>query len=332
MKGVLILKQTVIVANRIEEPVLEKLESHFNVTFFNSSDDLNDPNFLADLKIAKGIIGLFINIDAEFLDLAPNLEIVSTISVGYNHLDIQEMTKRGIMATHTPNVLNDTVADTMIGLMLATARRISELDRYVKNKEWSGLIPEKLYGTDVHHKTLGIIGMGRIGNVIAQRANLGFDMPILYNSRTRKPEAEEKFDAKHLELDDLLKQSDYIILITPLTKETEGMIGKREFDLMKESAIFINGSRGRTIVESELIEALENKTIKSAGLDVYNREPIEADNPLLKMEHIVTLPHIGSATLATELAMSMHATDDLIKGLAGKEPISLINKETYNKK
>ncbi|HLR60121.1 MAG TPA: D-glycerate dehydrogenase [Pseudogracilibacillus sp.] len=326
------MKQTVIVTNRIEKPALEKLESHFNVTFFTGSDDLNNPDFLNDLKIAKGLIGLFIEIDADFLDLAPNLKIVSTISVGYNHLDIKELTKRGIMATHTPDILNDTVADTMIALLLATARRIPELDRYVKNKEWTGLIPTELYGEDVHHKTLGIIGMGRIGHVIAQRANLGFDMPILYNSRTRKPEAEERFNAKHLELDDLLKQSDYIILITPLTEETEGMIGKREFDLMKDTAIFINGSRGATIVENDLIQALKDKKIKAAGLDVYNEEPVEVDNTLLKMNNVVTLPHIGSSTLATELAMSMHATEDAIRGITGQKPKSLINKETYKEK
>lgn len=326
------MKQTVIVTNRIEKPALEKLESHFNVTFFTGSDDLNNQDFLNDLKIAKGLIGLFIEIDADFLDLAPNLKIVSTISVGYNHLDIKELTKRGIMATHTPDILNDTVADTMIALLLATARRIPELDRYVKNKEWTSLIPTELYGEDVHHKTLGIIGMGRIGHVIAQRANLGFDMPILYNSRTRKPEAEERFNAKHLELDDLLKQSDYIILITPLTEETEGMIGKREFDLMKDTAIFINGSRGATIVENDLIQALNDKKIKAAGLDVYNEEPVEVDNPLLKMNNVVTLPHIGSSTLATELAMSMHATEDAIRGLTGQKPKSLINNETYKEK
>lgn len=329
MKGDYILKPKVIVANRIEEPALEKLEKHFDVTFFTSMNDLNDLEFLENLKLAEGLIGLFIDIDAEFLDLAPNLKIVSTISVGYNHLDIDEMTKRGIMATHTPDILNDTVADTMIALMLATARRIPELDRYVKNKEWNGLIPEELYGVDVHHKTLGIIGMGRIGHVIAKRAHLGFDMPILYHSRTNKPDAEKEFNAKKLELDDLLKESDFIILITPLTEETSNMIGEREFDLMKESAIFINGSRGGTVVESELIKALESNKIKAAGLDVFTNEPVEKDNPLLEMNHVVTLPHVGSSTLATELAMSMHATNDLIKGLTGEKPVSLINKETF---
>src|SRR5699024_7937853 len=135
-------------------------------------------------------------------------------------------------------------------------------------------------GKDVHHQTLGIIGMGRIGHVIAQRANKGFDMPILYHSRTRKPEAEEKYNAKNLELDELLRQCDYIILITPLTEETEGMIGKREYDLMKDTAICINGSRGGTVVESELITALKNKTNNAADLDVYNNKPVEVNNPL----------------------------------------------------
>ena len=245
---------------------------------------------------------------------------------------MDELTKRNILATHTPDILNDTVADTMIGLLLATARRIPELDQYVKNKQWKGLIPDELYGVDVHHKTLGIIGMGRIGHVIAKRAHLGFDMPILYHSRTPKPKTEAAFNAKHLPLDELLQQSDFIILITPLTPETKGMIGKREFNLMKKTAIFINGSRGPTVIESDLISALLNKDIAAAGLDVYVNEPIKEDNPLLELKNVVTLPHIGSSTHATELAMSMLATENLIDGLTGNEPTNLINKEVYKNK
>src|SRR5699024_1699914 len=157
------------------------------------------------------------------------------------------LTKRGVLATNTPGVLDDTVADTIFGILMATARRIPELDQFVKSGHWKTAVAgSEYYGTDVHHKTLGIIGMGRIGQAIAKRAHLGFDMDILYHTRSKKPEAEEKYNATYCSLEDLLKQSDFVCLMTPLTSETEGMIGKKQFKLMKKSAIFVNGSRGKT--------------------------------------------------------------------------------------
>src|SRR5699024_10503393 len=163
-----------------------------------------------------------------------------------------EMTKRNIMATHTPDVLNGTVADIIFGLLIATARQIPQVDRYVKNGEWTLPLPLEMYGVDVHNKKLGIIGMGRIGEEIAKRAHLGFDMDILYYNRSRKKQAEDLYKASYMPLDDLLEQADYVLLMTPLTKETEGLIGKDQFKKMKKSAIFINGSRGKTVVESDL--------------------------------------------------------------------------------
>src|SRR5699024_3696688 len=179
------------------------------------------------------------------------------------------------MATNTPDVLNETVADTIFGLLIATARRMPELDHYVKSRKWKNTLSSNHYGTDVHHKTIGIIGMGRIGEAIAHRAHHGFHMDVLYHNRSENPEAEKKYDATYKELDDLLQESDYVVLMTPLTEETEGLLGAREFALMKESAIFINGSRGQTIVEKDLIAALENKEIAAAGLDVFEQEPVE---------------------------------------------------------
>src|SRR5699024_8375605 len=241
-----------------------------------------DPDFLHHLKNTDGIMGLELQVDKELLDHAPQLKVVSNVSVGYNNLDVEELTKRGILATNTPGVLDDTVADTIFGILMATARRIPELDLYVKSGNWKNAVagPE-YYGTDVHHKTLGIIGMGRIGQAIAKRGHFGFDMDILYHNRSRKPEAEEKYHATYCSLDELLHHSDFVCLMTPLTPETEGMIGKREFELMKKSAIFINGSRGKTIVEKELIEALQDGDIAAAGLDVFEQEPVQPDNPLL---------------------------------------------------
>lgn len=325
------MKKKIVAYNRVEQPVLDDLKEKYDVRFFKNVDTKNDPEFLEHLSESEGIIGLGTPIDAELLDNAPNLKIISNVSVGYNNLDLGEMNKRNIMGTNTPGILTDTVADAVFGILAATARRIPELDHFVKNGEWQAeAIGEECYGINIHHKTLGIIGMGRIGKAIAQRGHFGFDMDILYHSRNRKPDAEKTFDAGYRELDALLEESDYVVMITPLTPETEGMIGKREFQKMKSSAIFINGSRGKTVVEQDLIEALENGEIASAGLDVYEQEPVASDNPLLTMKNVVTTPHIGSSTHETELSMSKLAGENLEAGLRGERPPNLVNPEAFN--
>ncbi len=321
----------IIAYNRVEQPVLEKLQMKYDVHFFKDIDTRKDPAFLKVLHEASGIIGLELRVDAELLDQAPNQQIVSNNSVGYNNLDLKQLTKRNIMATNTPDVLTDTVADTVFGLLLATARRIPELDHFVKEGKWKHTLEATHFGTDVHHKTLGIIGMGRIGRAIAQRAHHGFDMDILYHTRTKKPEAEKKFNAVYCKLDELLKASDFVCLMTPLTPETERLIGRREFQLMKQSAIFINGSRGKTVIEQDLIEALESGEIAAAGLDVFEQEPAASDNPLLSMTNTVTLPHIGSSTHETELKMSQLAAHNLETGLNGVRPPNLINPGVLDK-
>ncbi|CDQ41688.1 2-hydroxyacid dehydrogenase [Virgibacillus salexigens] len=322
----------ILAFQRVEKPVLDQLKQNHTVRFFKNVDTTKDPEFLSFLNKTDGIIGLDLNVDQPLINQAPNLKIVSNVSVGYNNLDIETLTKRNIMATNTPGILTDTVADMVFGLILSTARRLPELDHYVKSGNWIESLDSTHYGTDVHHKTVGIIGMGRIGLAIAQRAHHGFDMKVIYHSRTKKPEAEERFQARYASLDELLRESDFVCLITPLTKETERLIGKREFSLMKNSAIFINGSRGRTVVEEDLIQALNHKEIAGAGLDVFENEPIQLDNPLLQMKNVVTLPHIGSSTLETELAMSTLAAKNLQTGLEGKKPPNLINSAVWDNK
>lgn len=315
----------ILAYERVEKPVLEALKANHDVQFFKNIDPNTDPKFLDALSEAEGIIGLGLPVNQKLLQKAPNLKIVSKVSVGYNNLDINELTKRNIMATNTPEILTDTVADMAFGLILATARRISELDHFVKSGQWTESLTEQHYGVDVHHKKLGIIGMGRIGNAIAKRAHNGFNMDILYHSHTRKPEAENNYHATFMKLDELLQEADFICLITPLTNETKGLIGKREFQLMKDTAIFINASRGGTIIEQDLIDALKNNEILAAGLDVYEQEPIQQDNELLKLKNVVTLPHIGSSTYETELKMSELAAKNLEAGLNGRKPPNLIN-------
>ncbi|WP_156291503.1 2-hydroxyacid dehydrogenase [Oceanobacillus salinisoli] len=321
----------ILAYDRVEKPVLDQLKEKHDVLFFKNIDPSSDPEFLNALSEAEGIIGLALPVNQELLEKAPNLKIVSNVSVGYNNLDIPELTKRNIMATNTPGILTDTVADMAFGLILATARRIPELDYFVKSGQWTQSLTEEHYGVDVHHKKLGIIGMGRIGNAISQRAHFGFHMDILYHSRTRKLDAEEKYDATYKSLDDLLRESDFVCLITPLTKETEGMIGRREFQLMKDSAIFINASRGKTVVEQDLIDALKNNEIRAAGLDVFEQEPVEPDNELLIMKNVVTLPHIGSSSHETELKMSELAAENLEAGLSGRKPPNLLNPQVWEK-
>lgn len=322
------LKKIIIAYGRVEQPVLEDLREKYDVKFYSNAD-MTNISFLDHLKKAEGIIGLDLEVDKELLDKAPHLKIVSNVSVGYNNLDIEELSKRKIMATNTPDVLTDTVADTVFGILLSTARRLPELDHFVKSRKWTGVLGPEHYGTDVHHKTVGIIGMGRIGQAIAQRAHLGFNMNILYHSRSKKLDAEKRFNARYCHLDELLTESDYIVLITPLTEATKGLIGKREFELMKKSAIFINGSRGNTVIEADLIEALQKKEIAAAGLDVFEKEPIDPNNPLLDMKNVVTLPHIGSSTYETELKMSLLAAQNIEAGLSGRIPPSLINPEIF---
>lgn len=326
------MKQKVIAVNRVEQEVLDILKKEVDVTFFTGIQSTENPEFITALKDADGVIGLDLQVDDALLDLAPNVKIFSNVSVGYNNLNIEALTKRNIMATNTPGVLDETVADTIFGLLIATARRFPELDYYVKSRQWTGDLTSDYYGVDVHHKTIGIIGMGRIGEAIANRAHFGFHMNVLYHNRSRKLEAEEKYNALYKELDELLQEADYIVLMTPLSEETEGLLGAREFSLMKETAIFINGSRGKTIVESDLIQALQNNEIAAAGLDVFETEPVEHDNPLLDMPNVVTLPHIGSSTHATELAMSKLACDNLLAGLRGEKPPNLINQSVWKNK
>ncbi|MCS0671324.1 D-glycerate dehydrogenase [Cytobacillus firmus] len=320
------MKPKVVIYKKIPHEVLSYIKEYCQVSYYDNLDGGLSQEFLRDLHDAHGLLGSGMSINKELLDKAPQLKIVCNASVGYNNFDMYELTSRGIMATNTPDVLTDTTADTIFGLLLSTARRICEMDRFVKDGKWERLIEEELFGLDVHHKALGIIGMGRIGSAIAKRANLGFDMEILYHNRSRNENAEEFYGAKKTELDELLAKSDFVCLMTPLTEETKNLISYREFQLMKKTAIFINGSRGETVNEEALVAALQNRQIAGAGLDVYKEEPINRDHPLLQMKNAVTLPHMGSATSETRANMANLAAENLVRGLSGEIPPSLINK------
>ncbi|WP_028610777.1 2-hydroxyacid dehydrogenase [Paenibacillus harenae] len=318
------MKPSVFIDRKVPEEVKAYIAEHCSIDCWEDETTIPRPLLLDKLAKADGLLTSGRRIDSELLERSPNLKAVSTISVGYNHFDLQAMKDRGIIGTHTPYVLDDTVADLALALMLGTARRVAELDRYVKEGRWTSGDGVKLFGRDVHHAALGIIGMGRIGEAVARRARFGFEMDVLYYNRSRKPEAEQKLGVRYAGLKELLAASDFVVMLAPLSAETTRMIGREEFKLMKPASIFINVSRGRTIDEAALIEALREGTIAGAGLDVYEKEPIPADHPFLKMDNVLTLPHIGSATEKTRFDMAMLAAQNLVSALTGGTPSAIV--------
>jgi gluconate 2-dehydrogenase len=318
------MKPYVYVAAPIPAEVEAYLAEHCEYRKWEGDAPIPRGELLREIADAEGLLTVGGRIDSELLDHAPKLKVVSNISVGYNNFDLEAMKRRHVMGTNTPHVLDETVADLAFALILSAARRIPELDRHVKAGRWERKHDEWLFGLDVHGKTLGIIGLGRIGEAIARRAVYGFRMNVLYHNRRRKPEAEQTLGITYRSLEDLLRQSDFVLLMVPLTEETTRMMGREQFALMKPTAIFINTSRGKTVDEAALIEALQEKRIWGAGLDVFEEEPTPPDNPLLRMPNVVTLPHIGSATRETRLAMAMLAAQNLVAAVLGKRPPNLV--------
>ncbi|MDF3920401.1 D-glycerate dehydrogenase [Salinicola salarius] len=323
------MSKRILAYRRLNDQQLDQLRERFHVDYFGKLESADDPAFREALGQAHGLIGAGVNMTPELLDAAPNLEAIASISVGVDNYPVEEMTRRGILLCNTPDVLTETTADTGFSLIMASARRMVELAEYVKRGDWKSSIGPEQFGSDVHGKTLGMVGFGRIGQAVARRGALGFGMKILYSNASPKPELEAELGARRCELDELLQQSDFVCAIVPLTPETRQLIGAREFELMKESAIFINISRGQVVDEQAMIQALESGQIRGAGLDVFEQEPLQADSPLPKMPNVVALPHIGSATHETRTAMAQRAVDNIMLALDGKRPISPFNEEAW---
>lgn len=314
------MKQHVVVYKALPEDLLNRLQAEFDVTYFAGIDAGNRPQFLQALKTAHGMIGASLPISNEMLEAAPLLKIVSTISVGVDNFDLDYFRRRSLMLAHTPGVLNEATADAIFALILASARRIVELAELVKAGKWQGSIGESLFGVNVHGKTLGMLGMGRIGSAVARRAHHGFGMKIIYHNTRPNPEAEQQLAATYVSREDLFRQADFVCPMLPLTPQTERTIGAQEFALMKRSAIFINASRGKIVDEAALINALQQKIIYGAGLDVFEKEPLPMHSALLQLPNVVALPHIGSATHETRRAMAELAVQNLSDGLRGAQP------------
>ncbi|RNC28840.1 MAG: Glyoxylate/hydroxypyruvate reductase B [Candidatus Dichloromethanomonas elyunquensis] len=319
------MKPKVFITRKVAAEVKEYIAKYCDFRMWDSEDPIPRQVLLQEVPEIDGLLNHTNKIDDELLGRALKLKVVSNMSSGYNNFDIEAMKRRKIIATNTPGVLDETVADNVMALILASARRIPELDRYVKEGKWDKLIGEDLFGTDVHDTALGIIGMGRIGKAIAYRAKFGFHMRILYHNQSNNLLGEQELGARFCSLDQLLQESDFVLITTPLTDKTRNMIGAREFSLMKDSAIFVNASRGETVDESALYQALKNGVIRAAALDVYAKEPVDPNNPLLQLNNIVTVPHIGSAVKETRDAMALLGAENLVKALQGEEPPNLID-------
>ncbi|WP_339531248.1 D-glycerate dehydrogenase [Pseudomonas mucidolens] len=323
------MKKHVVLYKKLSAPLMNRLRDQVEVTLIESLDNGGLAHLRDALPDAQGLLGASLRLDAELLDLAPRLEAVASVSVGVDNYDIDYLTRRGILLSNTPDVLTETTADTGFALILATARRVVELANMVRAGNWNQNIGPLHFGSDVHGKTLGIIGMGRIGEALAQRGHFGFGMPVIYHSQSPKPAVEQRFAAEYRSLPDLLKEADFVCLTLPLTAKTQSLIGATEFVQMGPETIFINISRGKVVDEAALVEALQQQTIRAAGLDVFEREPLNHDSPLLRLNNVVATPHIGSATHETREAMARCAVDNLLAALAGKRPPNLVNESAW---
>lgn len=322
------MKKTVLAFSRVSPEMAERLQQDFNVIIPDpKKGDLNE-QFNEALPHSHGMIGAGRKLGREQLESAKQLEVVSSISVGYDNYDVGYLTERGIMLTNTPDVLTESTADLGFSLIMSSARRVAELDAYTKAGNWKRSIEAPHFGTDVYGKTLGIVGMGNIGAAVARRGRLGFNMPILYSGNSRKTAVEQELGAQFRTLDQLLAESDFVCLVVPLSEKTKHLISTRELSLMKKSAILVNIARGPIVDEPALIEALQNGTIRGAGLDVYEKEPLP-ESPLFQLSNAVTLPHIGSATHETRQAMADRAYDNLRAALLGEKPQNLVNAQVW---
>ncbi|MFV3380468.1 2-hydroxyacid dehydrogenase [Pseudomonas sp. NY15354] len=323
------MKKRIVLYKRLSDELMQRLQAHTEVTLIEAPAADGLARLRAALPGTHGLLGASLRLGGELLDLAPELEVVSSVSVGVDNYDIGELDRRGVLLTNTPDVLTETTADTGFALLLACARRVVELDGWIRDGHWRAGIGPAQFGCDVQGKTLGIVGMGRIGEALARRAHAGFGMQVLYHARQPRPEVEARYGARHRSLQALLAESDFVCLCVPLSAQTENLIGAPELALMKPSAILVNISRGRVLDESAVLQALRERRIRGAGLDVFVQEPLPANSPLLQLDNLVVTPHIGSATEETREAMARCAVDNLLAALAGERPANLVNPQTW---
>ncbi|HET6776279.1 MAG TPA: D-glycerate dehydrogenase [Actinomycetota bacterium] len=317
----------VLVTRPLADQVIEYLNEHSSVTLHDDDRPMPRERLLAEVKGKRGLLPMLTDrVDQELLDAAgPDLAVVANYAVGYDNVDVAACTGRGVLVTNTPDVLTDATADLTWSLILAASRRLVEGDRLIRSGHPWSWAPDFMLGREVTGKTLGVVGLGRIGQAVAMRAR-GFRMRILYHSRSRKPEAEAALGVEYRDFSPLLAGADVVSVHVSLSGDTRHLFGVEEFQAMKPTAVFVNTTRGPVVDERALAAALEHGEIFAAGLDVYEREP-EVHPDLLGLENVVLAPHLGSATVETRTAMGMLAAENLVAGLEGRRPPSLVNPE-----
>lgn len=326
------MKPKVYVTRLLPQAAMDRIQSFCDAKVWES--ELPPPRevLLQNVTEIEGLLSLLTDkVDAELIDKAKRLKVVSNCAVGFDNIDVQEATRRGIIVGNTPGVLTDTTADFAFALLMAAARRVVEGDRLARAGNWKTWGPMVLLGRDIHNATLGIVGFGRIGFAVAKRAQ-GFGMKILYSDVVRNKQAESELGVEYVDMDRLLAESDFITVHTNLTAETHHLIGQKQFEKMKRTAILVNTSRGPIVDNMALYEALRTGKIAYAALDVTEPEPIPVNHPLLTLDNVIIVPHIASASVATRTKMALMAADNLIAGLRGEMPPNPVNPEVLKMK
>ncbi len=323
-------ERKVFVTRQLPAASLDRLKGHCDIEVWGEFLPPDYAVLLEKVQEVDGLLSLLTDrIDAQLMDAAPRLRVISNMAVGFDNIDIAAANARGIPVGNTPGVLNETTADFAFALLMAVARRIPQGRQYVLDGEWQTWHPTVLSGQDIFGATLGIIGLGRIGRAVARRA-AGFNMRLLVN--TLEPEVEvEALGGKKVSLDELLRQSDFVTLHVPLTDQTHHLIGARELELMKSTASLINTARGGVVDPAALHQALRDGQILAAGLDVTEPEPISLDDPLLELDNCLIMPHIASASVATRTKMAEMAVDNIIAGLDGLPLPTCVNPQVQQK-
>jgi len=318
------MKQKVVVFSQIDATVLDQLERDYHVVVLNPKQgDINE-QIRTEVVDADAMIGAGRLLNETNLAPAQQLKIISTVSVGYDNYDVDYLTKNNIWLANTPHVLTETTADLAFTLLVSAARKVPELDQWTKQGEWKRTVGPAQFGQDIFGKTLGIIGLGNIGAAVARRGFYGFNMNILYHNRREKLALAQPLNARYCGLDELLSQSDFVVVAVDLNPESKALMGKAQFEKMQSHAVFVNIARGSVVDEEALVHALQQQQIFAAGLDVHQKEPLQS-SPLFTLPNVVTLPHIGSATAETRLKMAKLAHKNLVDALEGRTPQYLVN-------
>lgn len=326
-------RHRIYVARRLPEAALEMLRAQADISIWGT-DEVPPPRdvLIKEAAASDGLLSLLTDrIDGALLDAAPRVRVVSNYAVGYDNVDVDAATVRGVVITNTPGVLTETVADFTMTLLLAAARRLVEADRYTRAGKWKSWMPMLFLGQDIHSATLGLVGLGRIGAAVARRAH-GFGMKILYYDVIRREDLERDLGLEFTSLEDVLRQADFVSVHTPLTVQTRHLISAPQLRLMKRTAVLINTARGPIVDPDALYQVLASGGIAGAGLDVFEVEPVPADHPLLTLENIIVVPHIASASVETRTRMALMAAENLLTTLAGRRPPNLVNPDVWERR